>query len=183
MIRTKAALSTVALLGFLAACSDITAPSAQIGAQPRLAKGGGEVAPPPTVPSLPVCANITVLNTGASVRKAVMPDIKYSVEGCGTSAATVTVSVKESASSWSTVCPSPVAAAMQYTLAPKQKIVATAPVYRGGCGFSSNVNGVLVQSTYAWQGHNLVLTVTDNATGAVLSSGFYSWQDVLINGV
>jgi hypothetical protein len=44
------------------------------------------------------------------------------------------------------------------------------------------VNGVLVQGVNRWQGHNLLVIATDDATGTVLSSGFFSWQDQLNPG-
>ena len=95
----------------------------------------------------------------------------------------LTVTISETAGFLSVLCPSPVAAPVQYRLSAKQKLSATAPVYRGPCGMSSNVNGVLVQGINAWQGHNLLVTVTNNATGAVLSSSPFSWQDILNPGL
>ena len=83
------------------------------------------------------------------------------------------------ASAWSGPCPSPVAPPVQYVLGVNQKISGTAPVFRGPCGYTSNINGVLVQGVNRWQGHNLMVVVTDDATGAVLSQSPYSWQDQL----
>lgn len=88
-----------------------------------------------------------------------------------------TVTITEATGFLSTLCPSPVAAPASYALAGKQKVAASAPVYRGACGEVSPSNQTVIWSTNAWQGHNLLLTVTDDATGAVLSSAFFSWQD------
>jgi hypothetical protein len=182
LIRSKLALGAVALLGFLAACSDMTSTAPSVAA-PAFAKGaaggggggGGGVA-------VPVCAVVSVTNNGQTVRNLAMPDIKYNLSSCGTSAINVTVTVSEWASAWSTLCPSPVAAPVQFALSPKQKVSGTFPVLRGPCGFTSNVNGVLVQGVNRWQGHNLMLTVTNDADGTVLSSSPFSWQDTVPNG-
>jgi len=56
-------------------------------------------------------------------------------------------------------------------------------VFRGTCGTVSNANLTLIQGVNAYQGHNLLLTVTDNATGQRLSSAPFFWSDVPNQGV
>ena len=187
MIRslTRLALpwSAVAFVGFLAACADAssTAPTLRPALSPAMAKGaagGGGGGGGGGVPAA-TCAAIVVTNNAQTVRNLVMPDIKYNLENCGTDNLSVTVTVSEWASSWSVLCPSPVATPVQLSLAANQKVSGTFPVYRGPCGFTGPVNGVLVQGTNRWQGHNLMLTVTNDADGAVLSSSPFSWQDAV----
>jgi hypothetical protein len=171
MSRASLLISAVLSLGLMA-CSDVTSPTTTAPA-PSLATGGGGGG----TPGVAVCASVTVTNSGQTVKNFVQPDIKYNLENCGTSALNVTVSVVETASSWSGPCPSPVAAPVSLGLASKQKLSSTFPTYRGPCGFTGPVNGVLVQGVNRWQGHNLMVVVTNDADGAVLSSSFFSWQD------
>jgi hypothetical protein len=123
-----------------------------------------------------------VTNNGQTVRHAVMPDIKYNLVNCGGEALAVTVTVTEIAGFLSVLCPSPVAPAATFALAAGAHLTQSAPTFRGPCGFTSNVNGVLIDGVNRFQGHNLLLTATDDATGAVLSSGFFSWQDDFVQG-
>jgi hypothetical protein len=117
------------------------------------------------------------------VRDFKMPDIKYNLENCGTQPIAVTVTVTEVDSAWSVVCPSPVAAPVHVSLALKQKSSGTAPTYRGPCGFADNRSYTVINSVSAFQGHNLVVTATDDATGNVLGAGsWFSWQDCLFCG-
>ncbi len=175
MIRALPTLSVIALCGVLAACSDVT-PTAPAATSPiaRQAKGGGGGGG-----TVATCAAVVVTNNAQTVRNLVMPEIKYNLENCGTDAVAVTVTVSEWASAWSTLCPSPVAAPVQFALASNQKVSSTFAVYRGPCGFTGPVNGVLVQGFNRWQGHNLMLTVTNDADGAVLSQSSFSWQDAV----
>lgn len=173
MSRTTRILGAVVAIA-LAACSDgnsLTAPA------PSLATGGGGGGGGGGGTGAPVCALVTVTNTGQTVKNFNQPDIKYNLVNCGTTALNVTVSVVETFSSWSDPCPSPVAAPVQASLAVKQKVSGSFPTYRGPCGFTGPVNGVLVQGVNRWQGHNLLVVVTNNADGAVLSTGFFAWQD------
>lgn len=172
MSRSLRILGVVATLA-LAACSDgrsFTEP------QPSLATGGGGGGGGGTT-GTPVCALVTVTNSGQTVKNLQQPDIKYNLENCGTTALNVTVSVVEVASAWSTLCPSPVAAPVQFALDVKVKLSSSFPTYRGPCGFTGPVNGTLVQGYNRWQGHNLMVVVTNDADGVVLSTSFFSWQD------
>jgi hypothetical protein len=173
----------VALIGALTACGEsVTAPRLiESQALAKGAGGGGGGGGGGTTTTGP-CATLTVTNSGQTVRNFTPDDIKYNLVNCGSVALAVTVSVVETTSAWSGPCPSPVAAPVQYALDVKAKIAGSAPVYRGPCGFTSNVNGVLVQGVNRWQGHNLLVIATDDATGTVLSSGFFSWQDQLNPG-
>lgn len=177
MLRSRFAVGALALLGVLTACADspTAAPAVAVPAFAKGAGGGGGV-------PVPVCATVTVTNNGQTVRNLSMPDIKYNLASCGTTAINVTVTVSEWASAWSVLCPSPVAAPVRFALGPNQKLSATFPVYRGPCGFTSNVNGVLVQGYHRWQGHNLMLSVTNDADGSLLSTSSFSWQDAIPNG-
>ena len=175
--RLGAGLGVVLLAALLAACSDVNSTAPLAPTRPSFAKGagggGGGGIPAAT------CASVVVTNNPQTVRNLVMPEIKYNLENCGTDNLAVTETVSEWASAWSVLCPSPVASPAQFTLAANQKISSTFPVYRGPCGFTGPVNGVLVQGTNRWQGHNLMLTVTNDADGAVLSQSSFSWQDAV----
>ena len=151
---------------------------ATIGAPSALAKGGAAGGG-----TAPTCAAVVVTNTGQTVRDFKQPDIKFNLENCSTTPANVTVTVSEAPSAWYPVCASPVAAPVQFALASRQKLSSTLPTFRGPCGFADNRSLVVINSTFAFQGHNLVLTVTDDATGAVLGvSNWFSWQDCLLCG-
>jgi hypothetical protein len=136
------------------------------------AGGGGGGAP-----AAARCATLVVANNGQTVRNRAMPDVKYSLQSCGTDALSVTVTVRETAGFLSVLCPSPVAPPRTVALGSAQKLSLTASVLRGPCGYAGSQSSVLVNSSQAWQGHNLQLTATDDATGAVLSSAPFSWQD------
>jgi hypothetical protein len=123
------------------------------------------------------CVRFAITNSGQTVRNFAMPDVKYGLENCGTNALAATVTVTESPGFLFELCPSPVAGPAVHALPGKQKISATAPVLRGPCGYAGSSSTRLVQSSLGWQGHNLALTVTDNATGTVLETGSFSWQD------
>jgi hypothetical protein len=181
--RTCALLGALALLSGVTACHDATDPFTPNAAQ--LAKGGmGGGAPAGGTPAPATrCARITVTNNGQTVRHAIMPDIKYNLDNCGSVAIAVTVTVTEVPGFLSAICPSPVALPLRVTLAASKRLSATLPVYRGGCGMTSNVNGTVVQGGNAWQGHNLQLSVTDDSTGNVLSTAFFSWQDAVGQGI
>lgn len=146
--------------------------------------GGGGGGGGGTTPSAAPCAKATVTNTGQTVRHQVMPDLKYNLENCSAGAETVTVTVTEAPGFLSVSCPSPVAAPAVFTLNAGQKLSPTFPVYRGPCGHRSPSDQTIVQGINAWQGHNLLLTVTDTASGTVLAtSTWFSWQDVYNPGV
>jgi hypothetical protein len=124
-----------------------------------------------------------VTNNPQQPRRLVMPDIKYNLENCGGAPVTVTVTISELAGFLSELCPSPVAAPVTITLAAHERLSTTAPVFRGPCGMSSNVNGHLVQGINAWQGHNLQLALTNAGDGTLYSTQFFSWQDILNPGI
>lgn len=177
-------LAAVAVLCSLAACGDgSVAPTAPASTGSLFAKGGGGGGGGGTTTPATRCATITVTNNPQSVRHSVMPDIKYNIENCGSVAVTVTVSVVETAGFLSELCPSPVANPDSFSLPARQKLSATAPVFRSPCGTTGPVNGTLVQGINRWQGHNLLLTLTDNETGVVYGSAPFNWQDVFSPGV
>lgn len=166
MSRTTLFLGAVLALGLAACSDDVSSPMAPATAL--------KAAPVP-VPA--VCATVTVTNTGQTVKNFNQPEIKYNVANCGSTALNVTVSVIETTSAWSEPCPSPVAAPVKMALGVNAKVSSSFPTYRGPCGFTGPVNGTLVQGVNRWQGHNLLVLVTNDADGAVLGSGFFSWQD------
>jgi hypothetical protein len=133
--------------------------------------GGGGAAPAAR------CATLTVTNNGQTVREFKMPPVDYTLANCGTEGLSATVTITESPGFLSALCPSPTAPPVDYALGAHQKLTARAPVFRGPCGLRSPTSTDLVDSSRGWQGHNLQLTVTDDATGAILSTGFFSWQD------
>lgn len=177
----------VAAASTLVACNDASAPTSPAASTALFAKGaaggggGGGGGGGTTTSSR--CATLVVTNNPQSVRRSVMPDIKYNVENCGTEALSVTLSIVETAGFLSELCPSPVADPVAIDLAAKQKLSLTAPVFRGPCGTTGPVNGTLVQGTNRWQGHNLLLTLTDNVTGVVYGTAPFNWQDVFAPGV
>jgi len=141
--------------------------------------GGGGGGTPTPVPGS-TCATAVVTNTGQTVRDFKQPDIKVNVENCGTDAVTVAVTVTETASAWYPVCASPVADPTTLTLAAKQKVSIAFPTFRGPCGYRDNRSFDVIWSTFAFQGHNLVVTPIDVATGLPLATGtWFSWQDCL----
>ena len=154
----------------------VLAASVTLGsASGALAKGGGGggTTPPPGTP----CATLAITNNGQTVRNLSMPDLRYNLENCGSAPLAATVTFSEAPGFLSTICPAPTAPPASVTLAVKQKVSATAPVYRGACGEVSPSNQTVIWSTNAWQGHNVLVTVTDDATGSVLASAWFSWQD------
>jgi hypothetical protein len=176
MSRSTLLLGAFLSLGLMA-CSDIPSPT-QDAPRPSLATGGGGGGGGGGgTPNAPVCAQVSVTKTGQTVKNFNQPDIKYNLSNCGTTALNVTVSVVETSSAWSGACASPVAAPVQMALAVNQKVSSSFPTFRGPCGFTGPVNGVLVQGINRWQGHNLMVIVTNDADGTVLGSGFFSWQD------
>lgn len=145
-------------------------------ATPAFAKGGGEVVAAPTAPA--ACTPIAVTNSGKIVKNRVAPgDMKFNVVNCATAPRNATVTITEGPGLLAATCPSPVAAPVHLALAAGQKVAASAPAYRASCGWYSQTTTILVQGTSAWQGHNMLLTVTDDATGAVLGSSTFTWKD------
>jgi hypothetical protein len=181
------AIAATATTFLLAGCGDtsspLTSPAATQSLFAKGAGGGGGGGGGGTVTPGSSCATITVTNNPQSVRHLVMPDIKYDLENCGSTDLSVTVSIQETAGFLSELCPSPLAPPVIIALAPKQKLSETAPVFRGPCGMTGPVNGTLVEGENRWQGHNLLLTLTDNATGVVYGSAPFSWQDVFAAGL
>ncbi|MEO8621696.1 MAG: hypothetical protein ABI625_11560 [bacterium] len=171
---------TVAALvaSVLAACNDSPSPLSPT-TSPAFAQGGGGGG----IPAPSRCGSIVVTNNPQSVRRSVMPDIKFNVENCGTVALSLTVTITETEGFLSVLCPSPVASPISIALNAKQKVSATAPVYRGPCGTTGPVNGTFVDGSNRWQGHNLLLTLTDDATGVVYGSAPFNWQDVFVPGI
>lgn len=178
MLRPRRLPVLMALATLLAACSDATSPTAT---DPSFAQGGGGGGggggPVPAV-----CAQITVTNNAPTVRHRNMPNARYNLQNCGSTPLGVTVTFSELPGFLSVLCPAPLAPPASFQLAVKAKLSVAAPVFRGPCGLTSNVNGVLMQGTQWFQGHNLQLTVTNNATGQVLSRGQFNWQDALRPG-
>jgi hypothetical protein len=146
------------------------------------AVGGGAAGGGGAMPTGP-CASIVVTNTGQTVRDFKQPDIKFNLENCGTTALDVTITQLEASSAWYPVCAAALPAPVTTSLAAKAKVSLTSPTFRGPCGFADNKSLTVIWSTFAFQGHNVYLTVTDNSTGAVLAtSSWFSWQDCLLCG-
>jgi hypothetical protein len=180
MLFTIAAIAT----STLSACNDASPPTALLTTDALFAKGGGGGGGGgggATSPSR--CATLVITNNPQSVRRSVMPDIKYNIENCGTAPLTVRLSIVETTGFLSELCPSPVADAVLIELATKQKLSATAPVFRGPCGTTGPVNGTPVDGINRWQGHNLLLTLTDDTTGIIYGTAPFNWQDVFAPGV
>lgn len=169
---------------FLAACGDATStPTSPAPAGSLFAKGGGGGGGGGGTAPASRCATITVTNNPQSVRRSIMPDIRYNIENCGSENLSVTVSIRETAGFLSELCPSPVADPVVIAVATKQKLSETAPVFRGPCGTTGPVNGTPIDGINRWQGHNLLLTLTDNETGVVYGSVPFNWQDVFAPGL
>ena len=61
--------------------------------------------------------------------------------------------------------------------------VGVTPTDRGSCGCADNRSSTVINAVSAFQGHNLVVTATDDATGNVLGAGsWFSRQDCLFCG-
>ena len=129
------------------------------------------------------CLSIEVTNNAQIVRNGTAPAIKVLTQSCTGAPAAATLTVTETASFFSGPCPSPVAAPVAVTLAPGSKRSTELPTYRGPCGIVSQSNLTIVPSSFAYQGHNLRVTLTDDATGAVLGSAPFSWSDSPPRGV
>jgi len=184
--RSTALTTTVRRAGKPAALLVVAAAALSIATPAAFAKGGGGpgTAPTPTpAPNPAACATVSVVNNGQIVRNQSMPAIKFNVQSCSSRSVATTITVTETSGVFSTVCPSPVAAPAPLLLAPTQKVALSAPVYRGACGMVSQTNPTIVWSPLAWQGHNLLVTITDDATGVVLSSAPFSWSDTPPKGV
>lgn len=165
--HSRAAKSLVAIAAITAAVGVAT---------PAFAKNGLEGGAAPTTPS--ACAPITVTNSGRIVKNRTSPpDIKFTVNNCTGQPTAATVTISEGAGLLAALCPSPVAAPVQLTLAGGQKVAGSAPAYRASCGWYSQTSTILMQGTSAWQGHNMLVTLTDDATGAVLGTSTYTWKD------
>lgn len=177
-VRANRSMAHKSLAGLAVAAAALS-----LATPAAFAKGKGGGTTQPTPPAVTTCAKVTVANSPQIVRNRAMPDIKFNLVNCGTQAVAATVTVTETAGIFSVSCPSPVAAPMPFALAPGQKQVATAPVFRGPCGMVSQTNSAIFQSPLMWQGHNLLLTLTDDATGAVLSTSAFSWHDIPPKGV
>ena len=129
------------------------------------------------------CLSIEVTNNAQIVRNGTAPAIKVLTQSCTGAPAAATLTVTETASFFSGPCPSPVAAPVSVTLAPGSKRSTELPTFRGPCGIVSQSNQTIVPSPFAYQGHNLRVTLTDDATGAVLGSAPFSWSDSPPRGV
>jgi hypothetical protein len=149
-----------------------------VGAGPAMAKGGGGGgggAPAPGAPSAS-CGTVTVTNNGQSAHNTAVSDIKYSVANCASSPLQGTVTFTEFAGFLSDTCPAPTADPAPVAPAAGGKVSSSAPVFRGPCGWRTSQGGPIVAGYDTWQGHNVQLTLTD-ASGAVLSVSYFSWQD------
>lgn len=184
-LRHSVAAAAAAMTTLLAACSsDLPAPTAVAAGSTMSAKGaGGGGGGTGGGVGGATCATIVVTNSGQAVRQMKQPDIRYNLENCGTVDLNVTVTFTEFAGFLSDICPAPMPAPVSVALASKVKLSLSAPTYRGACGSTGPVNGTIVWGVNRWQGHNVLLTLTDDATGAVLGTGFFSWQDVFAAGV
>lgn len=129
------------------------------------------------------CLSIEVTNNGQTVRNGTAPAIKVLTQSCTGATAAATLTVTETTSAFSGPCPSPVAAPVSVTLAPGSKRSTELPTFRGPCGIVSQSNQTIVPSPFAYQGHNLRVTLTDDATGAVLGTAPFSWSDSPPRGV
>lgn len=139
-------------------------------AAPAFAKGGVEGAPAPCTP--------IAVTSGKIVRNRVNPpDIKLTVTACGSQSLDGVVTITEGQGFFSTTCPSPVADPISVALPAGGKAAASAPAYRGPCGWYSQTSPVFVDGSAAWQSHTLVLTLSDRSTGAVLGRSSYTWRD------
>lgn len=131
----------------------------------------------PTAPGGP-CGTVVVANNGEQIaRSLVTPDIKYAVSTCGATPLAATVTITEAPGRMSETCPSPTSGPFPVALAANSRITATAPVLRASCGFAGGAAGPVTPGAQNWQDHVLTLALTDNATGAVLSSSSFFWQD------
>lgn len=129
------------------------------------------------------CLSIEVTNNGQTVRNGTAPAIKVLTQSCTGATAAATLTVTETTSAFSGPCPSPVAVPVSVTLAPGSKRSTELPTFRGPCGIVSQSNQTIVPSPFAYQGHNLRVTLTDDATGAVLGTAPISWSDSPPHGV
>lgn len=168
-------------IGLPLAAAVVAAAAALAPAAPALARGGtgGGGGGGGTTG----CLSIEVTNNGQIVRNGTAPTIKVLSQSCSGATAAATLTVTETASFFSGPCPSPVAAPVGVTLVPGSKRSTELPTSRGPCGIVSQSNLTIVPSPLAYQGHNLLVTLTDDATGAVLGSAPFSWSDSPPRGV
>lgn len=138
------------------------------------ARGGGGAATPSTAGA--PCGAIVVANDGQTVRNPlIMPTVKYTVTSCAGAPLAATVTFIETPGYLSEPCPAPMADPAPVSLPAGGKVVSEAWVGRSSCGLGSA--GQIIASPFGRQGHNILLTLTDDATGAVLSTASFSWSD------
>ncbi|MCB1006359.1 MAG: hypothetical protein R2699_12010 [Acidimicrobiales bacterium] len=141
-------------------------------ASPAMAKNGVET------PTVKTCSPIVVTNSGRTVRNRVQPPAaKVSVADCAGLTRDVTITSTEIGGFFSATCPAPLAEPVQAHVTAGGKAATSVPMYRGACGWYSQTSPVFVDGPSAWQAHTIRLTLTDDATGAVLGTSAYSWKD------
>ena len=145
-------------------------------ASPAMAKNGVEKETAPAAKA--ACAPIVVNNTGRTVRNRVQPPAaKVSITECAGQAANVTITSSEVGGFFVKDCPAPLADPVQVSVGGGGKTSVSVPMYRGACGWYSQTSPVFVDGPSAWQSHTITLTLSDDATGAVLGSATYTWKD------
>ncbi len=154
----------------------LTASAAVAGlASPAMAKNGLENE---TAPAAKTCAPIVVTNSGRIVRNRVQPPAaKVTITECAGQARNVTITSSEIGGFFVKDCPAPLAAPVSATVTAGGKAATSVPMDRGACGWYSQTSPVFVDGFSAWQSHTIRLTLTDDATGAVLGTSSYTWKD------